>query len=389
MDAPDQSGQGLPMGPFSRTRCRPWQTPRSRALPLLVWTFLSLVTPALGADRDLAFPGAEWESVTPESRGFSSPKLDVLRRWLQTQQTTALHVSVQGRVVFEFGDVKRVSKVASVRKSILAMLYGKYVSTNPALLDRTVVDLGLEDVTPFLPIETSATLYHLLTARSGIYLPTANRELSDLMPRRGSQAPGTYFQYQNWDFNAAGTAFEKISGKEIFQALDEDLAKPLGMQDFDRALQRRNDELPVTRHPEYAMYLSTRDMARIGLLMLAGGRWNGTAVLPDGWSRRITRLVTPQNELHPLGVGAHATQAGRWGYGMLSWVWDAPDVPGTLTGPYQGAYSAMGANGQFITVVPAMNLVVAHKVDFDSDGNRRVSSDEYQAILQLLINASL
>ena len=74
---------------------------------------------------------------------------------------------------------------------------------------------------------------------------------------------------------------------------------------------------------------------------------------------------------------------------MLWWVWDAPDVPGTLTGPYQGAYSAMGANGQFITVVPAMNLVVAHKVDFDSDGNRRVSSDEYQAILQLLINASL
>lgn len=74
---------------------------------------------------------------------------------------------------------------------------------------------------------------------------------------------------------------------------------------------------------------------------------------------------------------------------MLWWVWDAPDVPGTLTGPYQGAYSAMGANGQFITVIPAMNLVVAHKVDFDADGNRRVSPDEYQAILQLLLNASL
>ncbi|MBL9172606.1 MAG: serine hydrolase [Verrucomicrobiales bacterium] len=377
------------MGTISRTRFRRWRTEISRVRRVWAWIFLVVVAPVHGADRELSFPGGNWETVTPESRGFSSPKLEVLRRWLQTQQTTAIHVSVQGRVVFEYGDVKRVSKVASVRKSILAMLYGNYIRTNPAALDRTVVDLGLEEDTPFLPIETSATLYHLLTARSGVYLPTANRELTELMPRRGSQAPGTYFQYQNWDFNAAGTAFEKISRKEIFQALEDDLAKPLGMQDFDRALQRKNDERPITRHPEYAMYLSTRDMARIGLLMLAGGRWNGTALMPDGWSYRITRLVTPQNELHPLGVGAHATQVGRWGYGMLWWVWDAPNVPGTQTGPYQGAYSAMGANGQFITVIPSMNLVVAHKVDFDTDGNRRVSSDEYQTLLQLLINSSL
>ena len=67
-----------------------------------------------------------------------------------------------------------------------------------------------------------------------------------LCPRRGSQAPGTYFQYQNWDFNAAGTAFEKLTGKDIFVALEEDLAKPIGMQDFDRARQRKNDEMPIT-----------------------------------------------------------------------------------------------------------------------------------------------
>ena len=160
---------------------------------------------------------------------------------------------------FEYGDLKRVSKVASVRKSVLAMLYGNYSVD----LGKTVAELGLDDVQPFLEIGKAATLFHLLTARSGVYLPTANEGLTALSPRRGSQGPGTYFQYQNWDFNAAGTAFEKLAGKDIFVALEEDLAKPIRMQDFERKLQRKNNEMPITKHPEYAMYLSTRDMGRL------------------------------------------------------------------------------------------------------------------------------
>jgi len=103
------------------------------------------------------------------------------------------------------------------------------------------------------------------------------------------------------------------------------------MQDFDRKLQRKNSEMPITKHPEYAMYLSTRDMARLGLLMLTDGAWRDSQVMPKGWARRITTLVTHQDEIHPLTVGAYRTQGARWGYGML--VWDEPDWPGTVTGP--------------------------------------------------------
>jgi CubicO group peptidase (beta-lactamase class C family) len=348
---------------------------------------VALISIVRAEDRKRAFPGTEWEKVRPEMEGYSSKKLEVLRAWLKTQKTTAMQVSVRGRAIFEYGELKRVSKVASVRKSILAMLYGNYHAAGKVDLSKTVEQLGLTDVQPFLPIEKEATLYHLLTARSGVYLPTANEELTVLSPRRGSQAPGTYFQYQNWDFNAAGTAFEKLTGKDIFAALEEDLAKPIGMQDFDRARQRKNDEMPITKHPEYAMYLSTRDMARLGLLMLADGNWNGKQVMPKGWAGRITTLVTPSQDLHPMAVGAYRTQIGRWGYGMLWWVWDTPVWPGTLTGPYQGAYTAIGANGQYITVLPAMELVLVHKVDFDEDGSRHISSSEFHTILQMVIES--
>jgi CubicO group peptidase (beta-lactamase class C family) len=129
------------------------------------------------------------------------------------------------------------------------MLYGKYVASGQIDLGKNVVQLSLHDVQPFLEIEKNATLYNLLTARSGIYHPTANKQLTDLSPRRGSQTPGTYFQYQNWDFNAAGTAFEKLTGKDIFEALEQDLARPVGMQDFDVSKQWKNDEMPVSKYP--------------------------------------------------------------------------------------------------------------------------------------------
>jgi CubicO group peptidase (beta-lactamase class C family) len=85
------------------------------------------------------------------------------------------------------------------------------------------------------------------------HLPAVRKRFAhSLSPRRGSQAPGTYFQYQNWDFNAAGAAFEKLTGKDIFDALETDVARPIGMQDVDRARQRKHSALPwrdVFRHP--------------------------------------------------------------------------------------------------------------------------------------------
>jgi len=81
----------------------------------------------------------------------------------------------------------------------------------------------------------------------------------------------------------------------------------------------------------------------------------------------------------------------RWGYGYMWWVWDAP--PGG-DGPFAGAYTGMGAAGQYITVLPRLDMVVAHKTDREQprkDGAskrpRDVVMNEYNAILHMLIAA--
>jgi CubicO group peptidase (beta-lactamase class C family) len=201
------------------------------------------------------FPGKDWQLVSPESEGYSSKKLEALRAWLAAGPTTAMVIVVNGHMIFSYGDTAKVSKIASVRKSILSMLYGKYVIDKTIDVDKTVEQLGLaEPDKPFLPMEKSATLFQLLAGRSGIYLlPGEVSPERDLIqasqPRRGSELPGLYFHYNDWDFNAAGTAFEKITGKNLYDALDADLAQPLGMQDFDRGKQVKIAH-PGEAHPD-------------------------------------------------------------------------------------------------------------------------------------------
>jgi CubicO group peptidase (beta-lactamase class C family) len=176
-------------------------------------------------------------------------------------------------------------------------------------------------VQPFQQIEERATLRHLLTARSGIYLPAGNAELEALSPKRGSHQPGTYFQYQNWDFNAAGTAFEKLTGMDLFDALETELARPIGMEDFDRRRQRKIDVRPVSVHR--AQFPSTRDMAH----------WRLMARQDNGMGARSCRRVdsaivhwSHRRKTSTPAVGCVELGASV-GRGMLWWVWDTPNIP--------------------------------------------------------------
>jgi hypothetical protein len=333
-------------------------------------------------------PGSEWAHVAPESEGFAAARLEALRSFLKTHQTDAMMVVSRGHVVFEYGNVSLVSKVASVRKSVLDLLFAVEGQKGLKLfdsMDQSVVQLGLEDKVPFLDMEEHATLLQLTMSRSGIYIPSGNDDQEKILPKRGSAYPGTRFFYNNWDFDAAGIAFEKLTHKDIFDALRDDLAIPLRFQDFDRARQKKN-YATTTNYPEYATYLSTRDLARLGLLALGKGTWGKTVWGDPSFIEYSTYPTTHFNEVGD-GYGSPGW-TGRWGYGILWWPWEAPKYPGDImTGPYQGAFSAMGTGGQYITVFPFYGIVVAHKVNIDKDETRSVSGPTYMTILDMVLDA--
>lgn len=302
------------------------------------------------------------------------------RQRLQALPTTSMMVVVDGKQLFGYGALDRPSIVYSVRKSILAMLYGRYVDSGVIDLDRTLGELGIDDTGGLLPVERRARLRDLLASRSGVYHAAANPgDDADHVPPRGSQEPGSYFLYNNWDFNAAGTAFEMATGQDIYAAFARDIAAPLHMEDFQLSSQHKHPNASRSVHPAYHFLLSTRDMSRLGQLMLQQGRWDGQQLIPQDWVDAMLRPVTPAAQMHPPRTAERGLD-----YGLLWWVLDEPP-----SSPLAGAYMAWGYYGQFILVVPGRRMVIAHKRDVKPGGGdvARVRPAEFLALARMFADA--
>lgn len=301
------------------------------------------------------FPQKEWEyHETPEVDGWAEKDSRGLYKYLadSTKVTGALIIH-KGKVVFQFGDVAQQNYIASCRKSVLSMLYGKHVDNGAIDLSRTLKELKIDDVGGVLPLESTATIQDLITSRSGIYRPASNPGTwVKYIKKRGTVKPGTRWLYNNWDFNVAGHLFEELSGKNIYDEITDQFANPLKMEDWDRNKQQKVGNPAKSKYMAYAMWFSTRDLARLGLLMLHKGNWNGKQLISENWVNEMLRERTT-----PAEMKESAPVMGRlpydFGYGYMWWLWK-----NNKDYRMKGAFSAFGAYGQSITVYPEIDAVV-------------------------------
>ncbi len=306
-----------------------------------------------------SFKGTDLQkSRSLQGSGFTQQGLDDLTQYLKEKSaTTGMVVLYDGKMVYEYGDIAEVSYLASCRKSVLAMMYGKYVEDGTIDLNQTIDDLGIDEDDGLLPSEKEATVNDIITARSGVFHVPANGGYDkDNVLERGSVKHGEYFLYNNWDFNVAGYILEQATGRSVYEEIEQQLAIPLGMQDWNIKNQSRKVNKSKSRYSAYHMYFSTRDMTKIGQLMLNKGRWNGKQLISEDWINQITTTVTPV-EIVNKRYGRSKDSKVQLSYSYMWWMieklYDIKDL--------EGAYTADGWGGQYITVIPKRKLVIAHK----------------------------
>ena len=295
------------------------------------------------------FPGEEWvRAPTPAALGWSQSRLLAASETAGYLGSDAFLVVDRGISVWEYGQVSKNYVVQSCRKSFLSALYGSFVHDGTIDLDLSMEDLGIDDLPPSLtPEEKQATLEHLIMARSGVYHEAAaeSQSMKDSRPERGSHPPGTFWYYNNWDFNVLGTVYIQLTGEDVFESLFTRFAVPLQMQEFEPSNGWYYHQ-EMSEHPAYHFSMSARDMARFGLLFLREGRWREEEIVPAAWVERSTQ---PYSEA-----------GNTFDYGYMWWVgepafWGGHDV-----------IAALGGSGQAIFVVRDMDIVITHKVDYDS-----------------------
>jgi CubicO group peptidase (beta-lactamase class C family) len=353
-----------------------YQHPRYHcAMRILTAALVASLSFAASAQQPAVFPGAEWAHTTPTAAGWNLDRMAKVAAYIKELPATSVMLIQHGLIVTEGGDTAARTELHSCRKSFLSALIGNAVARGQMHLDDTLASLNIDDNPPSLtPQEKQATVQMLLEARSGVYHATEyeTKGMAEKRPERGSHAPGTFWYYNNWDFNTLGAIYEKAVGRSIFESLAGEIATPIGMQDF-RAKDGYYVRGKESRFPAYPMRMSARDFARFALLYLHGGNWAGKQIVPAAW---VAESITPHSD------------AESGGYGYLWWTGDSltPGHHPEYVFP-RGSFWLEGHLGQYAIVVPSLDLIVVVRVDSNRTKGE-IHKREMARLVRLVVEAA-
>jgi CubicO group peptidase (beta-lactamase class C family) len=304
---------------------------------LLFVLVLFAFTPPLALNR---LPEKQWlQYKTPEDAGFSSQKLQKARRLADQYHSACVLIIYKGAIVQSWGDASRRFRMHSSRKATQSALIGIYASKGAIDINKSVGEYGIDEVTPLTDIEKKATVKQLMTGYSGIYLPSVAG--SDNMPKRGIHKPGEHWFYNNWNFNALNTLFEQQTHVKLTDAFVDHIAKPIGMEDFVPHDAWYNYE-KFSLHPVYHINMSSRDMARFGMLYMNEGKWGNEQIIQAQWVKETLTAYTPKTE--------------RYGFG---YAWSMPPENAFN----QKCYTAEGSGGHALMLFPESDMIIVHRAN--------------------------
>jgi CubicO group peptidase (beta-lactamase class C family) len=172
--------------------------------------------------------------------------------------------------------------------------------------------------------------------------------------------PGQEFFYNTGALTLLSAIVRKATGRPLDEFARETLFEPLGITSFEWSRVRGDSDAGG------GLRLRPRDMAKIGQLVRAGGRWNDRQIVSKAW---IDASMTPRLKA-----------TGNYFYGYLWWL-----DRSLLNGREVPWAAALGRGGQSIRIVPELDLVVAVTAGYYQDYSPqafRVQSGVFKDVLR-------
>jgi CubicO group peptidase (beta-lactamase class C family) len=295
------------------------------------------------------WPMPTWAAASPAELGFDPALPELLA-------SAALAApSVTGVVVTRYGAIAAdywaegwgpdtPADIRSCTKSFVSALVGR--AWHDGLLPDlavTIGDLIPERIPPGAdPAVAGITLWSLLTMTSGLQwdwqtdyqrIEAAEDPVEYVLSQPIVAPQGAFYAYNSGGSHIIGLMVATAAGMPLEEYAGAALFAPLGIAP---AGWRRYPQGEVIGG--YGLQIAPQEMARLGYLYLRGGEWNGE------------RLIAAEYIEQSTIVQASGDPTGGNPYGYQWWITDA-------TGYH--AFYALGYGGQYIYVVPALELVVA------------------------------
>lgn len=297
--------------------------------------------------------GSGWEIAEPSKVGIDRRRLEATYSAIAKGEAGLVHSQLivrRGKLVAEeyfHGYIREdLHEMQSATKSVASLLIG-------IALDKGLIESLDEPVLTFFPEYAGAaspgwqkvTLRHLLTMTAGVDWdrrevnrghPTGPELFRKVFSRQVVNEPGTRWLYNGADVNLLAGVIYQATGLHADGFAARHLFEPLGIAAWDWQ-EGKSEGFPSMAG---TLHLRPLDMAKIGQLVLAQGRWQGDQVVSREWIAESTapRIETPR-----------AVQK----YGYLWWRLYAP----LDAGPHPVTI-ASGWGSQFIHIVPAFDAVL-------------------------------
>ena len=165
--------------------------------------------------------------------------------------------------------------------------------------------------------------------------------------------PGTKFLYNTLATYMLSAIIQTVTGQTFLDYLQTRLLKPLSIQGIDWEKDPRG-----INTGGWGIRVHTEDMAKLGLLYLNKGKYEGKQILSENWVHEATMKHIDQNP----SASQAKKDSSDWlqGYGYQFWRCR------------NGAFRADGAYGQYIVMLPAQDAVVvitSESLDLQDDLN--------------------
>jgi CubicO group peptidase (beta-lactamase class C family) len=304
----------------------------------------------------------DWPTGKPADVGLSESLLNAAADNVAlSAEVRSLLVARHGKLVYERyyngSDAAEARTIASAGKSILSVATGIAIDEGLLSLDTRIDEYLGPDL---VGAHGDLTIEHLLTMSGGLAMSEDPLYLSDAVPGTGPGAASFVREVLKWDSVAQpGTAFAYSTG--LTQILGVVLAEATGESQCDFIVDRLLDPLGIDVEQwwiepdgDFAggpTFMTPRELARFGQLVLQDGLWNGDQLVPAAWLK--------QSLAERWDLGCRPNLRAHQGYGFLWWLYDVDGYE---------IWNASGYGGQELMIVPDLDLVIVTTHDASNVG---------------------
>lgn len=292
-------------------------------------------------------------------KGFEREPYHQLLGPVKKRGGTAGMIIKDGYIVAQWGDVDRVDMTFSVTKSFLSTVAGLAADDQLIKVSDPVVNQVWDGT--FDGVHNSQIKWRDLLNQSSDWSGQlwGSNDWADRPPRDGGvddwkfrklNTPGTVFEYNDVRVNVLAYSLLQVFRKPLPEVLKEKVMDPIGASTTWRWMGYENSWTAIDGyrmqsvsgggHSGGGMFISTRDMARFGLLFLRKGKWENKTIISEDW---ITQATAPS----PANAN----------YGFMWWL-NKDKKNSNFSNLSENAYYASGFGGNHIFIEPDHNLVI-------------------------------